>query len=254
MPFAWESFFIIFARMSGLFVTAPILSSRQMPMRVKVVAVLIISACLAYVIPVSIPAEATTASTVVLALAMEVVVGFTIGFVAYMIFAGIQLAGQVMDMQMGFGIVNVVDPQSGMQIPLMGNFVQTYALLLFLSVNGHHYLLQAIADSYIAIPVLGLSFSESFISELMRISVYMFVMAVKIATPLVLAVLTVDLAMGFIARTVPQMNVFIVGLPLRILVGLICLFMLLPVYYWVFQAIFAQLFGFLDAIIVSLGI
>ena len=253
MTFALESFLFIFARISGLFVTAPIYSSRQVPMRVKIFVILIISACLTYAIPLTIPADTGSVSIVLVALGMEIMVGCTIGFVAFMVFAGIQLAGQVMDMQMGFGIVNVVDPLSGTQIPLMGNFSQTYALLLYLAVDGHHYLLQALADSYIAVPILGLSFSGSFMTELMRVSVYMFVIAVKIASPLVFAVFTTDIAMGFIGRTVPQMNVFIVGLPLRILVGFACLFIMLPIYYWVFQMVFATLFGHLDAIIAAMG-
>ncbi len=154
---------------------------------------------------------------------------------------------------MGFAIVNVVDPQSGTQIPLMGNLTQTISLLMYLAIDGHHYLFQALIQSYKLIPVLGLSLNAGFYDLIFDISVYMFVIAVKIAAPIVIAIMTADIAMGFIARTVPQMNVFIVGLPLKILVGLGTLFVVMPVYIWVFNMLFAKFFTYLDQIIKLMG-
>lgn len=87
----------------------------------------------------------------------------------------------------------------------------------------------------------------------MTIAAQMFVIAVKIAAPIIIAVLVADIAMGFVARTVPQMNVFIVGLPLRILVGLITLMLMMPVYLWVFSILFSRFFTYLDQIIMSIG-
>jgi flagellar biosynthetic protein FliR len=183
---------------------------------------------------------------------MELLVGCAIGFVSNMIFAGIQLAGQLMDMQMGFGIVNVVDPLSGTQVPLLGNFTQAMALLLFLAVDGHHYLIQSVVNSYQLIPVMGMHLTGHFMDQLVKVMVYVFAIAIKISSPLVLTVLTADIAMGFIGRTVPQMNVFIVGMPLKILLGFICLLMLVPVYAWVFETIFDNVFAFIDALVMSI--
>ncbi|MGR6836144.1 flagellar biosynthetic protein FliR [Syntrophomonas erecta] len=254
MPFSIESFFFILGRMSGLFLSAPIFSNRQVPVRVKALMVVIISATLAYFVPVNYPADLDSPAYYLAALFLEMFIGYTIGIVAYTVFAAIQLAGQIMDMQMGFGIVNVVDPQSGTQIPLMGNFIQLMALLMYLAIDGHHYLLQAIVQSYQVVPVMGLHLTGSFYDLIVKISVYMFVIAVKISAPIVIAVLTADIAMGFIARTVPQMNVFIVGLPLKILVGLITLFILLPVYIWVFNVLFVRFFTYLDQVIMTMGL
>jgi len=253
MPFAVENFLFIFGRLSGLFLSAPILSSRQVPGRVKILIIALLSAVMAYFIPVSCVADVSPGYFIA-ALLVEVAVGYTIGFVAYVVFAAIQLAGQVMDMQMGFAIINVVDPQSGVQIPLMGNLIQVMALLIYLAMDGHHYLLQAIFQSYEVIPVLGLNLDASFFDMLMKIAAYMFVIAVKLAAPVVVAVLTSDIAMGFVARTVPQMNVFIVGLPLKIFMGLIMLFILLPVYLWFFSILFVRFFEYLDQIIILMGL
>lgn len=248
LGFSVEGFLLVLARISGLFLSAPIFSSRQMPGQIKIVAVLVLAAMMAYFLPVTTGLELASPLYMLAAVVLEVLVGYTIGFIAYMLFAGIQLAGQLMDMQMGFAIVNVVDPQSGTQIPLMGNLTQTIALLSYLAVNGHHYLLQAVAQSYQVIPVLGLKMDSGFYQRLFAISAEMFVIALKVAAPLVIAILITDVAMGFIARTVPQMNVFIVGLPLKIMMGLGCLLFMFPVYIWVFDMLFTRFFGYLDGI------
>lgn len=243
-----ESFLLVLARVSGLFLSAPIFSSRQMPGQVKIVLVLALSGMMAYFLPVTQGVEIENPLYMLAAVVLEVLVGYTIGFVASMLFAAIQLAGQLMDMQMGFAIVNVIDPQSGMQIPLMGNLTQTIALLFYLAVNGHHYLLQAVAQSYQVIPVLGLKLGGVFCQSIFSVGAEMFVIALKVSAPLVVAILISDVAMGFIARTVPQMNVFIVGLPLKILMGLSCLLLMLPVYLWVFDMLFSRFFGYVDGI------
>jgi len=254
MSFTLEGFLLLFSRLSGLFLSAPILSSRMMPVRVKVLTIVALAAMMAYFVPINYVRKITNPGYFVAALVVEILIGYALGFVAYIIFAAIQLAGQIMDMQMGFGIVNVVDPQSGMQIPMMGNLIQTIALLLYLAIDGHHYLLQALAQSYELIPVLGLNLDGNVIELLIRLSVYMFVIAVKISAPVVFAIMTADIAMGFVGRTVPQMNVFIVGLPLKILVGLGALLMMMPVYIWVFKILFEEFFTYIDQIIRIMGV
>lgn len=253
MPFSMEAFLLITGRLSGLFLSAPIFSSRQMPVRIKALLVVGVAAMLSYYIPMKVAVDIISPGYFIAALVVEILIGYTLGFVAYILFAAIQLAGQLMDMQMGFAIVNVVDPQSGMQIPLMGNLVQTLALLTYLAVNGHHYLLQALVQSYTVIPVLGLKMGGAFTELLVSISAHMFVLAVKIAAPIVIAILISDIAMGFIARTVPQMNVFIIGLPLKILVGILALLLLLPAYIWVFKILFDRFFAYLDQMIIIMG-
>lgn len=253
MPFALEPFFLILARLSGLFIAAPIFSSRQIPVRFKVFLVVVLSAVMAFFVPAQFPTETGTPLLFVWALVLELLIGYALGFVAYMVLSGIQLAGQLMDMQMGFAIVNVIDPQSGTQIPLMGNLSQTLALLIYLAMNGHHFLLQGLADSYKYVPVLGLNLGPSFMDEITRMTVAMFVIAIKIAAPIVIAVLTGDIAMGFIARTVPQMNVFVVGMPVKIMMGLLLLLVMVPIFLWVFNMLFTQLFLSLDYFLISMG-
>ncbi|WP_054694393.1 flagellar biosynthetic protein FliR [Syntrophomonas palmitatica] len=255
MSFTVSGFLLLFCRLSGLFISAPVLSSRMMPVRVKIFTIAALAAVLCYIVPLSEASQKiSTPAMFIAALVLEIVVGYTIGFVAYVALGAIQLAGQLMDMQMGFAIVNVVDPQSGTQIPLMGNLTQTIALLIYLSMNGHHYLLQALVQSYKAVPVLGFSMSSDLMKLLTGITVYMFIIALKIAAPLVIAVLTTDVAMGFIARTVPQMNVFLVGMPIKIMLGLGALLVMLPVYIWVFGELFVRFFAYIDQLVLVMGL
>ncbi len=253
MPYALESFFLILGRLSGLFLSAPIFSSRMIPGRVKGLIIILLAAAMAYFVPVKYGQGLTTPAYFLAALVLEILIGYTIGFIAYLVLATIQLAGQIMDMQMGFAIVNVVDPQSGTQIPLMGNFTQILALLIYLIINGHHYLIQALVQSFNIIPVMGLSMDNNFIDLIIEMSVKMFVIAVKISAPVLVSVLIIDIAMGFVARTVPQMNVFIVGMPLKILLGMVTLLIMLPIYLWVFGSLFNEFFSYVDQVILVMG-
>lgn len=253
IPFALDTFLLLFARITGLFLSAPIFGSRQIPARIKALIIVVLAASLAYFVPVEYSQVIINEVHFLAAIFIEILIGYTLGFIIYILFGAIQLSGQLMDMQMGFGIVNVVDPQTGTQIPLLGNLTQTLALLIYLAVDGHHYLLNALAQSYKLIPVLGFHIDAGFTKLLVEITVYMFIIAVKIATPIVIAVLTTDIAMGFIARTVPQMNVFIVGLPLKILVGLVALFLMLPVYIWLYSVLLVRFYEYLDRIMLLMG-
>ncbi len=254
IPFALDGFLLVFGRISGLFLSAPIFSSKQIPATVKVLIISMFALTLSCYIPIQYHAAVDTPGKFAAAMAMEIFVGYTMGFVVYLAFAAIQLAGQIMDMQLGFAIVNVVDPLSGTQIPLMGNLTQTLALLLYLAINGHHYLIQAVVKSYQVIPVLGTQLSGDFYDLIVKISVLMFVVAVKIAAPILFVTITTDIAMGYIARTVPQMNVFIIGLPLKILVGLVALAAFLPAYVWIFDILFSRFFEYLDQVMGALGL
>ncbi|MEA1961743.1 MAG: flagellar biosynthetic protein FliR [Bacillota bacterium] len=254
MPFAMEGFLMIVGRISGLFLSAPIFASKQLPRTIKILIIVLLSAMMANFVPIQYKVPLENPALFLAAFIVEIFIGYCIGFVAYVVFAAIQLAGQLMDMQMGFAMVNVVDPQSGMQIPLMGNLGYLLALLIYLSMNGHHYLLQAVVQSYQVIPVLGVNLGSNFIDLIIQVTVYMFVIAVKISAPIVVSVMITDIAMGFIGRTVPQLNVFIVGLPLKIMIGLFALILFIPMFIWFMGSLFADFIVYLDALLFSMSL
>ncbi|MGE5405802.1 MAG: flagellar biosynthetic protein FliR [Candidatus Saccharibacteria bacterium] len=253
MEATFESILLVLGRTSGIFLIAPVFSGRQIPVQIKVFLILILSGIIATVTNIKTTVPIDTSAYFIWAMVSEILVGYTIGFVTYLVFSAIQLAGQLLDMQMGFGIVNVLDPQSGMQVPLMGNFQYLIILMVFLGINGHHLIIRALNDSYQFVPVLGAHYQGNLISFLMSMAGSIFVVAVKLAAPVVSAVFMADVALGFVARTVPQMNVFIVGLPLKILGGLIMVVTVMPVFVWFMQILLGRFFADLDKIMLLMG-
>lgn len=244
---------LVMARMGGFFLSAPLFSARQIPLPVKTFLVIGLSLILVSGRAVSYPDYITSAPVFVAALVVETLAGYAIGLVTTLVFAAVQTAGQMMDMQMGFGIVNVLDPQSGIQLPLLGNFLYIISLLVFLGINGHHYLIAAIYQSYKILPIMGLKIDGAFIAFLIKLGADMFVLAIKIAAPLVAALFIGDVAMGFMSRTVPQMNIFVVGLPVKIAGGLFMLLIFIPVYIWLIQVVLENWMPYLDQALILLG-
>ncbi|UCD81771.1 MAG: flagellar biosynthetic protein FliR [Desulfobacterales bacterium] len=160
--------------------------------------------------------------------AREILLGLTIGFSVKFIFAGVQLAGQLTGYQMGLAIADVLDPAASQQIPLLAQFNNLVALLIFLSINAHYWFIRALAQSYRLVPPLSAHFGGSLTEQLVQLGGNMFVIAVQVGAPVIAVLLVTSAAFGLVARTVPQMNVFIVAMPLKIGVGLIFLGFSLP--------------------------
>ncbi len=225
-----DLFFLIFGRITGFFISAPIFSQRQVPLSAKVG----LSFFLAFTLlplmgqgTILVPAKL---GVFVIALGGEMLVGLTIGFISSLLFSVMQMAGQLIDMQIGFGMVNVLDPNSGTQVPLVGNFNYLLAMLIFLIINGHHHLILSLYKSYEIIPLMGVGISDGVLVNLIAISGKLFIISFKIAAPVIGAILISDVVFGIMARTVPQMNIFIVGIPAKILVGLFMIFLSIPLF------------------------
>jgi len=173
----------------------------------------------------------------------EVLIGIVIGFAGQILFAGVQLAGQLVGFQMGFAIVNVVDPVSSSQVSIIAQFQYLLALLIFLAVNAHHIFLYAIAESYQLIPPLSFHYSGPLMESILELSKDIFVVAIKTGAPVIAMLLFTSVGLGLIARTVPQMNVFIVGFPLKIAMGLIGIGLTLPYFVKILESVFTKFDG-----------
>ncbi len=237
-------FILACTRVSGIFITAPIFSSRNIPPRVKIMLSVFISLIIVPVIlqkyTVNIPSALLPYMFAVLC---ELTIGVTIGLVMEIFFAVIQVAGQMLDTQIGFGIVNVLDPQSGTQVPLLGNFIQVIFIIVFLATDMHHLFFSALADSFQVLPINGAVFDGSLALFILKLVSDMFVLALKIAMPIVMTTLLVDISMGMLARTMPQMNVFVVGIPLKLAVGIFMLSVVLPTYIYILKVACRELFA-----------
>jgi len=171
----------------------------------------------------------------------EILIGITIGMTVNLIFIGLQIAGQISGYQMGLAIAQVMDPADGEQVPLLAQFFQLFAFLTFLTINAHHWFLMALADSFHLVPPFGFKISGSLIEQLIQIAGNMFVIAIKVGAPVIAALLLASIAFGLIARTVPQMNVFFVAMPLKIIIGLLFIGFSLPYLSSFLKAIFSNL-------------
>ena len=214
------TFLLVFARVASFFATMPLFSYRNVPNVHKIGFAFFISWLMFFSLD---PKPLDIDGTYMMLLIKEVLVGLLIGLVAFIIMSAIQIAGGFIDFQMGFAIANVIDPQTGAQSPLMGQYLYTIALFFLLAVNGHHLLLDGIFYSYRFIPLDHLiAFENGQIAEqVVRLFQAMFVIALQMAIPIVGCLFLVDVALGIVARTVPQMNIFVIGLPVKIIVSFV---------------------------------
>jgi flagellar biosynthetic protein FliR len=179
-----------------------------------------------------------------------------IGVIAYIIMAAIQIAGGFIDFQMGFAIANVIDPQTGAQSPLMGQLFNSLAILLLLALNGHHLLLDGIFYSYQFIPVdqLWPAFGDERLVEfVIKTFAASFAIAFQMSIPIVATLFLVDLALGITARTVPQLNIFVVGFPIKIGVSFIILFIMMGVMIAVMKKLFEFMIVSMRDLMIILG-
>ncbi len=229
-------FLLVFTRISAIFVAAPIFSSRNIPARVRVFIAIVIALIIApMVIQKQTLAIPGTLLMYLLCVVTEFIIGACISFVLTLFFTIIQVSGELMDTQVGFGIVNVVDPQSGLQMPLIGNFLQALFTLVFFITDLHHVFLMGLIDSFSILQINQAIIQPNMAMLIVELFVNMFKTAFQIAVPMLMVTLLVDISMGMLARTMPQMNVFVLGIPLKIAVGLFMLSVFLPTYLYILK-------------------
>ena len=233
----YEIFLLVFVRVSGIFLISPFFSAQNIPNTIKIGFSFILSILISVSADISYaPEEFAFVATI----AKELIVGLIIGFIAYMFFTVFYIMGQLIDMEIGFGMVNVMDPQHKVQVPLMGNFYYILAFLILFSMNGHHIIINAIVDSYKFIPIGKFTFREDTAFSLIDILSKTFATGFKLAMPIIAIVFLIDLLLGILARTIPQMNVFVVGIPLKILIGLLIVSISMPIFYSISTGIFNE--------------
>lgn len=224
------AFVLILFRMGSLLAFAPIFSSPFVPMRVKAAVALGVSLSLTVLGFGGEVAVPQSAARVALLVGQEILLGFLVGFVARLVFVAVQFGGQLVGFQMGLGIVSVMDPQFEAQISVVSQFQFLLAILLFLAVGGERMLVEAFARNLAEVPP-GLPISAGpALGAVARLSAEIFRVGLQVAAPVVVALFAAHVILGVFARSVPQMNMLILGFPLQILVGLAAVGLSLP--YW----------------------
>lgn len=213
------TFLLIFTRIITFFIQAPIWGSKHFPKQILIG----MAACLSVILYPSIPIPENFPDSMgnyVLAILSQILVGLIIGYIAYIVLAAVEFAGQMIDIQMGISIAASFDPALKGSSNMLRRFEFYLAMLLYLFMGWHHFLIKALFKTYEVIPLTGLNFSGKLILELIQVTAALIIIGLKIAGPVLAALFIIQVALGMLARAAPQMNVFMLSFPLNIFVGL----------------------------------
>ncbi|MDD3295117.1 MAG: flagellar biosynthetic protein FliR [Geobacteraceae bacterium] len=215
-------FTLVLGRTAGIFSSLPLLGGERVPMKIRLLVILAMTLVLFPVlklVPGSLPSDFPGVFVMVIA---ETLIGITLGVVARALFDAVEFCGQIVGMQMGFSMANLFDPTMG-QTQLMSLFQSLLAMLLFLSLGAHHIFIRAMVESYTLIPLGGWKVSGELLAFLVATTSGLFVLGIKLAAPVMVALLATSVALGIMARAFPQMNIFMVSMPLNIGIGFLAL-------------------------------
>jgi flagellar biosynthetic protein FliR len=239
-----EAFILVLVRVSSIILMLPVIGDTVTPSMVKWGMSLLIALVIFPLVQNGLgPLGDLGFLPLAVRIAGELLIGISIGFTARFIFAGIQMAGELLGFQMGFSMASVIDPTSDVQVSVVSEFMYMISLLLFLGVDAHHIIISAISESYQVLSPLSVHYSGEFTQVMLRLSQEVFMIAVKISAPVMAVLLFTNVALGVVARTVPQINIFIVSFPLQISVGLLFIGLTAPVFAELVQRLFFSMAG-----------
>lgn len=235
-------FILVMARVSGLIVAAPVLGSRNFPVIGKIglaalTAILITPTIMA--LEETLPSESLAFAALAVG---EMMIGLLMGFVMTIVFASLQVAGQIIDMQAGFGLVNVFNPALETQFPIFGFFLFILAVFFLLVTNGHHLMLRALVTTFERIPLGGFVLRPELLKHVSQWGAAMFVDGLIIAAPVAAALFVAYVVMGLAGRVVPQIQLFVIGFPLTIALSLFVMALSVSLYLQVLDGMFSKMF------------
>ena len=245
-----ELFLVLFVRIIGMFVLFPLYGDQALPIQPKIGIALFLAY---FAFPLAMKSDfalPTTLGAMAVALGGEILIGLMIGFIFQLLLGAIQLGGQFVGMQMGFALANVLDPANGEETPLIGKYQELIATMILFALGLDHFFFAGIAESFRVVPPLGIHLTPASVHVVLEQSVRMWVVAVKIAAPITIALFATNISMGLMARAVPQMNIFMIGFPVTIGVGLLVLGLSLPMFARVVGGMFADLRPVMDRMLV----
>ena len=240
----FQTFFLVFMRVITVVGTMPILSSRNIPSMAKVGLAAILAFVLTPTLPADQPELPSTFLPFLVVVAQEVFLGLLFGFAVQVVFSGLQAAGQFLGVQMGLTIANTFDPLTQAQgINYIDQFYALLAGMLFMTINGHHWTILALQQSFEIVPLGQFALGERVANDLVALTTEALVISLRIGLPIAVALVLADVAFLVLGRSAPQMNIFFVGQPLKIGIGLVVFFLALPPMVALMVTVFRGLFG-----------
>ena len=237
-----DLFILMLIRMSALIVSSPIFGRKTLPNLLKICLCLAVTYVMFAANMDAAQPEYDSFLEFGVLCVKELLFGLVLGFTTTLFFSLVQTSGQYIDMQMGFGMVNVLDVQNNVSVPITGNLLNIVLIIAFFGVNGHLKLISILGNTFAQIPVGTVTLDPEIGMTALEVFILAFLLSVHVALPLIASGLLGEVAMGFITRAVPQVNVFVVGIPLKVLLGLLMLLIVLPVYVNFTDVIFDRMF------------
>lgn len=222
-----EIFLLITVRIASFMVSSPIFTVKGTPNLVKIG----FAFTTAYLIKNSVPPlnlEDVNMFFYIILIIKETLIGLILGYITNLIFYSIQMAGQLIDNQVGFAMASTLDPMSGQRAALYGRLYYWFGIVLFFLMNGHHFLIYGLFKSFQLVPINSVILNQLSITNIIYIFSRSFTSGFIIAVPLVIIIFLTNIIIGLLARTVPQLNIFVLGMPLKVLIGLLATLILLP--------------------------
>lgn len=249
----FKLFLLVFVRVAGLLVSAPVLGSASYPNTGKIA----LSAAIALIIMPALPASAEPFPNEGLPFAIlalgEAVIGVLMGLVITLVFAAVQVGGQIMDLQTGFGMMNIFNPALESQFPVFGFFLFILAVLYMLTFGWHHLMIKGLVATYASIPLGGVVYRPELFLEASRWGTAMFVDGLMIAAPVAAAMVMAYATLGLLGRVVPQIQLFVVGFPITIALGLFITAFSIGAYLSFLDGAFYRTFRDVETLVRGLG-
>ena len=236
-----------FVRISALLMASPLFGARTFPVRQRILLAMLVSILVAPLLP-AVPAIQAFSAEGMLITAQQALIGVAMGFILQMVFAAMVVAGQAIATSMGLGFAATIDPQNGVQVPVISQYFLILATLVFLALDGHLVLIETIIESFYLLPIGSTALPENLAMHTVTWIVEVFKGALLIALPAVAAILLVNLAFGVMTRATPQINIFAVGFPIMISTGFVMIMLSLPIFLPQFVTLLEA--GFLQMLVI----
>ncbi len=218
-----------FMRISAMFMAIPVLGTKLVPVRVRIVASMAITILVIPLIP-DVPAVEPLSLSGLLISVQQILIGISMGFVLQLVLGALLIAGEAISMGMGLGFATMIDPQNGVSVPVISQFFLIMGTLLFLTLGGHLMLIQLLVSSFNTLPIAEIGITRESYWAIVSWGSTMFVGAIWLAIPALISILVLTLAMGVMTRAAPQLNIFSVGFPVTIFMGFVIIMLIMPTF------------------------
>jgi flagellar biosynthetic protein FliR len=216
-----------FMRIGAMIMAMPILGTRMVPTRIKIITTFVISIVVLPLLPPVPEVEALSLPGLYISV-QQILIGFAMGFTLQLVFGALMIAGEVIAMSMGLGFASMIDPNNGVSVPVIAQLLVIVGTLLFLALGGHLMLIQLVVNSFQSLPIAPTGIERESFWAIASWGSQMFVGAIWVAIPAIVSMLVVTLALGVMTRAAPQLNIFSVGFPITMFLGFIIIMLILP--------------------------